>query len=363
MYLAWLELRDFRCHRQLDFRPEPGVNVLVGGNGTGKTSVLEAIGYVSTLRSFRRTPDAALVRSEADEAIVRVGLESSVGKKKIEIRLAAKGRRQVLLNGKRPKSNSDLVEALPVVAFLPDDLDLVKGGPSRRRDFLDELAGQLSPQAALVQSEYARALRQRNTLLKQEGRRTDPVTLSVWDERVAATGAGVVLQRLQLLDRLGPEFLAAHVSVSRGVAVQTAYRSGWTENLESRDEEGFASDLLRSLQNSRTRDMEVRATTSGPHRDEPAFTLQGRFVRSQTSQGEQRSVALALRLASYTLLQERHGFAPMLLLDDVFSELDVHRAKGVMDVLPKGQVFVTSAREDEVPVEGRRWQVQAGSLT
>ncbi len=362
MYLEWLELRDFRCHGQLGFEPEPGVNVLVGGNGTGKTSVLEAIGYASTLRSFRGTPDGALVRGGEREAIIRIGLKSPGGGRKIEIRLRYQGRREVLLNGKRPKSNVELVETLPVVAFLPDDLDLVKGGPGRRRDFLDELAGQLSPQAAAVQADYARALRQRNTLLKREGRRTDPVTLSVWDERVAVAGAEVMLQRLKLLDRLEPAFVIAHVSVSGGAAVQPVYHSAWTENLESRDVDRFASDLLGALQERRTRDMDVRVTTSGPHRDEPAFTLEGRMVRSQTSQGEQRTVALALRLASYSLLEERHGLAPILLLDDVFSELDVNRARGVMEILPKGQVFVTSARENEVPVEGRRWQVHAGSL-
>ena len=363
MYLNWLDLFDFRCHDKLAFRPEPGVNVLIGSNGSGKTSVLEAIGYASMLRSFRRTPDRELIRNGAEEFIVRTGIATPVGERKVEIRLPLEGRRQVLLNGKRPHSNAELSEALPVVVFLPDDLDVVKGGAGRRRYFLDELAGQLSPQAAAAQSEYARALRQRNTLLRQEGRSADPVTLSVWDERVAVTGGAVMVHRLELLDRLRPALVVAHSAVSRGSTVEPAYGSKWTKNLESRDVDVFASDLMQVLEDHKLRDMDVRATTSGPHRDEPGFMMEGRVVRSQTSQGEQRSVALALRLASYRLLEERHGFAPILLLDDVFSELDVDRAEGVMEILPRGQVFVTSAREDEIPVAGRRWQVSAGSLT
>jgi DNA replication and repair protein RecF len=356
-------LGDFRCHQSLEFRPEPGVNVLIGPNGAGKTSVLEAIGFASTLRSFRRTTDGSLIRTDAAEAIIRVGLETPAGERKIEIALPSEGRRQVLLNGKRPRSNADLNETLPVVAFLPDDLDLMKGGPGRRRDFLDELAGQLSPEAGAVQAEYARALRQRNTLLKQEGRNADQVTLSVWDERVSTAGGSLVAHRLRLLDRLDPVLGSAYRSVSGDSIVTSVYESRWARSLESRDGSVFADELFTALEERRSRDLELRVTSVGPHRDEPSFDLDGRVVRNQASQGEQRSVALALRLASYRLLEERHNAAPVLLLDDVFSELDVSRAEGVMEILPRGQVFVTSAREDEVPVAGRRWNVEAGSLT
>ena len=268
----------------------------------------------------------------------------------------------VLLNGKRPKSNSLVAEGFPVVAFLPDDLDLVKGGPGRRRDFLDELAVLLSPQASASQREYVRALRQRNTLLKQEGRRADPVTLSVWDDRVAVSGAEMTLHRFDVLDRLKPIVSHAYESVAGRSAVRPTYKSVWVSNVETRDVTRLRADLLTSLEERRSRDMDVRATTAGPHRDEPALTLDGRAVRTQASQGEQRSVALALRLASYRLLEARHGVVPVLLLDDVFSELDLARSRGVMEILPRGQVFVTSAREDEVPLAGRRWRVSPGSV-
>ena len=360
MTVEWVELRDYRCHPVLAFTPESGVNVLLGSNGAGKTSVLEAIEYASSLRSFRRTPDAALVRSGAKEAIVRTGVSSPGGQRTIEISVPLEGRRRVLLNGKRPGTNAELRESLRLVAFLPDDLELVKGGPSRRRDFLDQLAAQLSPEAAAVQAEYARALRQRNTLLRQEGRAADPVTLAVWDERLSAAGAAVTGHRLAAVEQLTGPVRAAHASVAGIATVSSEYRSAWVH--PGREEE-LAEALREALTARHRRDMEVRSTSVGPHRDEPLFLLDGRPSRTQASQGEQRSLALALRLASYHLIAERFGEPPVLLLDDVFSELDEARSKGVMEILPRGQVFVTSAREDEVPVAGRRWDVKPGSIT
>ena len=362
MRVTWLELRDFRCHSQLTFEPEPTVNVLLGENGTGKTSVLEAISYAATLRSFRRSPDAALVRRDGDEAIVRVGVESDFGGARIELSIPLRGTRRVLLNGKRPKTNSELAVAAPVVAFLPDDLDLVKGGPRRRRDFLDALAGKLSPDAGAVQAEYARALRQRNALLRQEGRASDAATLAVWDERAAGAAGGMMVHRLELIDRLEPLLTRAHIEVGGGAVLNASYVTGWADDTSGRDPATFTAALQRLFEKNRGRDMDLRVTTAGPHRDEPSFELDGRPARTEASQGEQRAAALALRLASYWLLEERHGHPPVLLLDDVFSELDAGRSEGVMRMLPRGQVFITSAREDEVPVPGRRWRVLAGSV-
>jgi DNA replication and repair protein RecF len=200
----------------LAFEPAPAVNVLLGENGSGKSSVLEAIAYAATGKSFRRSPDAALVRVGAETGIVRVGVEGASSEAKIEISIPANGRRHVLINGKRPKENAELSRILPVVAFLPDDLELVKGGPGLRRDFLDELAAQLLPQAGAAQGEFSRALRQRNTLLRQEGRRADPLTLSVWDERVASAGGEVLAHRLDLLDQLGPVLQSSYDEVEPG---------------------------------------------------------------------------------------------------------------------------------------------------
>lgn len=357
-----MELLSFRCHQELSFAPEPGVNVLLGRNGAGKTSVLEAISYASELRSFRHTPDASLIREEALEAIVRVGVESASGEVRIEISVPRNGRRRVQLNGKRPSSNAELARTFPTVSFLPDDLELVKGSPGMRRDFVDVLVGQLSPQAGAVQKEFTRALRQRNTLLRQEGRGTDRATLSVWDERLAISGAQVIRDRLKVIADIEPLLAAGYRSVAGRGELRVRYRPSWGRTETEIDADRIREALIETLEARRERDMDVRVTTAGPHRDEPWLELSGRPARSEASQGEQRSLALGLRLAAYELLEQRTGLTPVLLLDDVFSELDPGRSDGVMALMPRGQVFVTSAREDEVPVAGRRWLVNAGSI-
>lgn len=366
MQLDWLELRDFRSYEHLEFRPDPSVNVLVGRNGAGKTNVLEAVAYLSGLRSFRRAPDASLIRSEALEAIMRGGFQRDTGEIRVEVSIPGGGRRRVLLNGKRPKRHADVVAAVPVVAFLPDDLDLVKRGPALRREYVDDLGAQLTPTVGADQSDYEKVVRQRNSLLRREGRLADLLTLDVWDERLAEAGSRLLANRLRLLDRLTPVLGEAYETVGgeRG-AFTTSYASSWAGPITpdtDREPGPHVAVLRAALQSRRERDLDQRTTTTGPHRDEPVLRLDGRDLRTQASQGEQRSAALSLRLAAYRLLEERHQQPPILLLDDVFSELDRSRVAGVLALLPRGQVFVTTARDDEVPVAGRRWTVEAGSV-
>lgn len=359
MFLTWLELRDFRCYDHFVFEPEPGLNVLVGPNGAGKTSVLEAVNYLSDLRSFRRTPDTDLVRRGADTAVLRGGFTRASGETRVEVELHLAGRRRVLVNAKRPRRHADVKAEVPLVAFLPDDLDMVKRGPGLRRDYLDDLAARLWPQAAADQADYDKALRQRNALLRHEGRHADRITLDAYDAQVGAGGAAVLLHRLAVIERLGPHLATAHAAVGGASGLAWDYVAGWTRAEPTAARQDVAQDLVEMLTARRERDMDQRTTTSGPHRDDPALVIDGRSVRTQASQGEQRSVALGLRIAAYHVLEERHQAPPVLLLDDVFSELDPRRAAGVLELLPRGQVFVTTAREDEVPVEGKRWPIDA----
>lgn len=359
MQLSWLELGDFRSYESLAFVPDPGLNVLIGDNGAGKTNVLEAIGYLSRLSSFRGAPDAALVRTDAASAVIRGGIGRESGELRVEVELPAEGRRRILVNGKRPRRNSDVAVEVPLVAFLPDDLDLVKRGPGLRRDYVDEVAGHVSPAAGADRTEYDKIVRQRNRFLRDEGYQADEVTLDVWDERLAEVGGRLVSARLSLLERLGGHLTQGYQAVAGGASdgLTAGYEAWWL------DESDPAKSLLTALGERRRRDLDQRTTTVGPHRDEVGLYLGPRPARTHASQGEQRSVALALRIAAFGLLEDRHDQPPILLLDDVFSELDPGRSEGVIELLPKGQVFVTSAREDEVPLAGRRWQVTAGAIT
>jgi len=365
VHLVWLELRDFRCYEQLRFEPDPGINLLVGENGSGKTSVLEGLAYLSRLKSFRRVADDALVRHDAAATVVRGGFSREGGESLVEVELPSTGRRRVLVNGKRPARYGAVAGEIPVVTFLPDDLDLVKRGPALRREYLDDLSGQLWPAAAAEQQEYDRVLRQRNALLRVEGREADTVTLGVWDERLAAAGARVVLRRATVARAAVPRLKALYgeFGPSRDrLALDYAGKGVGTIDA-GMTEAAVTAQLREAVAERRNVDMERRTTTIGPHRDEPDLRLGRREVRTQASQGEQRAVALALRLATYELLEERQGRPPILLLDDVFSELDAVRADAVVARLPGSQVLITTAREEDVPVSGRRWNVAGGGVS
>jgi DNA replication and repair protein RecF len=256
----------------------------------------------------------------------------------------------------------DVQSLVPIVAFMPDDLDVVKRGPALRRDYLDDLASQLWPRAGADLGDYDRALRQRNSLLRQEGRSTDPVTLDVWDARLAAAAAGVLAHRRAVAAALQPHLAEAYGSIGGQGDLRWSYRSTWGSD-DAADEEALVASMTEALVEARRRDMDVRTTTVGPHRDEPGLTLDGRPTRSKASQGEQRTVAIALRIGAHRVIREIRDMTPILLLDDVFSELDAARAASVVGLMTPGQVFVTTAREDEVPIDGRRWSVRNGGIS
>jgi len=362
MRLSWLELTDTRCYESVRFHPEAGINALVGDNGAGKTSILEAIAYLGLLRSFRGTPDEAMIRTGAEAAVIRGEFVVEAGTVRVEAEIPRRGRRRILVNGKRPKRNRDVLAQVPVVAFQPDDLDLVKRGPGLRRDYLDDLAAQIWPRAGADQQDYDRAVRQRNALLKQQGRMADPVTLDVWDERVAVSGAAVFEHRRRILGELDGALKEAYLLVGEQGDLTWAYTTNWGATTAGGGGEEGVALLREALAERRVRDMEQRVTSAGPHRDDPALIVDGRPARTMASQGEQRTVALAMRVAAYRVIGAQGETRPVLLLDDVFSELDPVHAGGVMSLFDDGQVFVTSAREDEVPEVGRRWTVGGRSV-
>lgn len=364
MILSWLELSGFRAYGELRFEPGVGVNVLIGDNGAGKTSVLEAIGYLASLRSFRGAPDGSLVGDGSDEAILRGAFAAGERTSLVEVSLPAEGRRRVLLDGKRPKGRAEVAERVALVAFLPDDLDLVKRGPAYRRDYLDDAAVQVWPVAAAEHAEYERTVRQRNALLRREGPHADRTTLDVLDERLASLGAQVLHRRLSVCSLLEPV-----VADLYGALAEAPGTVRWRYEAAGLGSLGYDSDLVElhqtlagAIADARRSDMDRRTTTVGPHRDEVVIMLDGRDARTRASQGEQRSISLGLRVALYRVLLDRRGTPPVLLLDDVFSELDPGRGERLVEHLPRGQVFVTSARAEEVPMVGDRWTVRSGKV-
>ena len=364
MELGWLELTGYRCYPEISLQPAPGVNVFVGDNGSGKTSLLEAIGYLASLKSFRRSPDGSLVGKGAESAIIRGEFVAGERILRVEVEIPEEGRRRVLVNGKRPAGRAEVISAVPLVAFLPDDLDLVKRSPSYRREYLDDLAAALWPAAGAEQADYERTLRQRNTLLRNEGRHADGATLDVWDERLSDLGAAVLSRRMDLLERLEPRLSALYADLGEVVeSLGTRYESAALGVLGLADLPGLKEQLAEALAAARHGDMERRVTTVGPHRDEIVFLISDRDLRTRASQGEQRTVALGLRVAAYELMREVRGATPVLVLDDVFSELDPGRSRRLVDKLPGGQVFISTAREEEVPVVGTRWTVAGGLVT
>jgi DNA replication and repair protein RecF len=358
--LAWLQLGNFRSYLQLSWAPEPGVNILVGPNGAGKTNVLEAVAYLASLRSFRGAPEEWLVRDDGASGIVRG--EERESRSLVEVEIYRRGGRKARIDQKPIARTSDLLTILRTVAFLPDDLDLIKGGPAGRRALLDDLSLQLWPAAAGDQAEFDRALRQRNAFLKHFDR--DPATLDVWDARLAQAAARLMGRRARAASAIVEVLGRAYAQIAcEGARVEFAYESDWGGSLDSSIPTGeWASALAEKLGAQRKLDMELRTTSSGPHRDDPALVLSGRRARFQASQGEQRTLALALRLASHRAVSEQTGRTPMLLLDDVYSELDPERAKALTDALPPAQTFVTTTRLDEVPLAGRPWQVGDGTI-
>lgn len=335
MELRHLWLTDFRSYAATELVCPSGLCVLRGPNGVGKSNVVEAIGYLATLGSFRGAPGEAMIRVGAGTAVVRGEVDHDGRELLIEAELTRSGRNRVQVNRQRLRRSRDLLGALRVSVFSPDDLQLVKGGPSGRRQWLDDLLVSLHPRNDAVRSEWERVLRQRNALLKQVAGRLDEaaaVTLQVWDEKAAVSGEQLVAHRRALLDGAVPFVQRAYDDLAGGDArVSLEYvteRSG---------------GLAEALEAARRDDVRRGITTVGPHRDDVRVLLDGMPARTHASQGEQRGLALALRLAGHRHVTDETGSAPVLLLDDVFSELDPARCKALVASLPTGQAFLTTA--------------------
>ena len=336
MRLARLWLTDFRSYASADISFAPGLTALLGANGEGKTNVMEAIGYLATLSSFRGAPNDALVRAGASSAVIRAEGEREGRQLLIEAELASTGRGRVQVNKQKLARTRDLLGALRVSVFSPDDLELVKGGPAQRRQYLDDALVARRPAFDSLRSDLEKILKQRNALLKQAGGRLTPdieSTLSVWDAKLIETGEALAHAREELVIELAPALNLAYEQVAGGpVPVTTTYDAPWREQ-----------GLAAALEAARRDELRRGVSLVGPHRDDLVLHLDGLPSRTHASQGEQRSLALALRLAAHRVVADATGSSPILLLDDVFSELDPDRSAALLAHLPPGQTVLSSA--------------------
>lgn len=337
MLIRYLELVDFRSYERLELELSDGLTAIIGPNGMGKTNVVEALSLLATLKSFRGAPTESLVRRGATSAVVRAVGERDGREVSIDLELT-KGRTRAQVNKQRLQRTRDLLGALRVTVFAPDDLALVKEGPALRRDFLDDVIVALDPSADGVLRDIERILKQRNALLRQANGRLDDSsegTLEVWDTKLAAAGEHLTVRRENTLGLLMPGVAAAYDELAGEISDVTAfYDRSWSQ-----------ATLAEGVAEARDHDVRRGVTSVGPHRDDVSFRVNGFDSRVEASQGEQRTLALALRMAGHRLVAEEIGEAPLLLLDDVLSELDPDRARVLLATLPPGQTIITSASE------------------
>ncbi len=378
MYVEHLSLVDFRSYPALELPLAAGVTALVGPNGQGKTNLVEAVGYVATLGSHRVSTDAPLVRHGAERAVVRTAVRRDDRSTLVELEINPGRANRARLNRSPVPRPREVLGVLRTVAFAPEDLALVKGDPGERRRFLDELLVSRQPRFAAVRADVDRILKQRNALLKSAGpalrrRGADPAaaaldlsTLDVWDSHLARAGAELVAARLELVEELGPLVDAAYGAVSGGSggALLGYQCSLGPETPPSRDRTELAGQLLEALNRARRSELERGVTLVGPHRDDLVLRLGELPAKGYASHGESWSYALALRLASYELLRADGG-EPVLILDDVFAELDAGRRDRLAGLVASAeQVLVTAAVAQDVPagLDGDRVEVRAGEV-
>ncbi|MFV2008421.1 MULTISPECIES: DNA replication/repair protein RecF [unclassified Micromonospora] len=378
MYVRRLELIDFRSYQRVELTFEPGGSVLVGPNGVGKTNLVEALGYLATLGSHRVATDAPLVRVGADSAIIRCLVVHDQRELLVELEIVP-GRANRARLGRSPTRRArEVIGALRLVLFAPEDLEIVRGDPAERRRYLDELLVTRLPRFAGVRADYDRVVKQRNALLRSAylARKTggdrggDLSTLSVWDAHLARHGAELLAGRLELVTALAPHVAKAYDAVA---ATSAAAGISYRPSIElpdagtvppAADRSMLESALLAALGEARRSEVDRGVTLVGPHRDDLHLTIGSLPVKGYASHGESWSCALALRLAAYDLLRAE-GIEPVLVLDDVFAELDSGRRERLAELVAgASQLLVTCAVAEDVPValRGARFEVSRGEV-
>jgi DNA replication and repair protein RecF len=373
MWVQALHLDSFRSYNEVLVEFVPGVNVLIGQNGQGKTNIVEAIYYLATLTSHRVANENPLVSAGKTSAVIRARINEEDRAVAIDLEISPGKTNRAKINRSPLPRVRDILGIVRVIMFAPEDLALVKGDPSERRNFMDHTLIQRTPRFSGVKTDYEKVLRQRNALLKSFNRENIDSTLDVWDEQLAKLGAEITYNRIQFIKDLKPFIRNRYHSISGGAdAVSSSeisldYQSKYlTEGDIELLTQSDIQDRIREELTARKKDELIRGVTLvGPHRDELFIGLGELPLKGYASHGESWSAALALRVASADVLKA-DGIEPILILDDVFAELDVMRRATILELTKNApQVFITAAVESDVPAElgGARFHVSLGTVT
>jgi DNA replication and repair protein RecF len=366
MRVQALELRDFRNYEALSLTDlSPQVNIFVGQNAQGKTNVIESILLLAVGKSHRTNKDAELIRFESESALLQAVIERADRTLRLDLRLFGRGKKG-RINGVEKRKMSDFVGTLNVVMFAPEDLQLIKGGPAQRRRFLDVEIGQVSPHYLYNLSQYQKVLAQRNNLLKDIAKKgTGEDLLAIWDEQLIAYGAKVIQKRLEFTAKLEAFAKDIHSRISGGKEeLSFCYENSFEWSVDQDLEETFRQELQRK----KKQDI-LRGTTSvGPHRDDLKVRIDGRAVDTFGSQGQQRTASLSMKLAEIELIRAEVGEYPVLLLDDVLSELDSQRQMHLIESMgERVQTFITTTTtyglEQFMQEQAHVYRVQSGTIT
>ncbi|TDU27013.1 DNA replication/repair protein RecF [Arthrobacter sp. JUb115] len=384
MYISQLSLTGFRSYAQADVHLAPGINVLIGPNGVGKTNIVESVGYLANLSSHRVSNDAPLLHFGSERALIRGTVHRGPQTTVIEVEITSGKINRARINRANPVRAREILGMVRTVLFAPEDMALIKGDPSNRRKFLDELLVALRPVEAGTKNDYDRIVKQRNALLKSiRGKSklstSQENTLKAWDLQLALTGARLIRGRLDVLALIRPYMQAAYADLADGAKeARAVYRSSLegeldenslpAEDLDSLDQEEIQELLLNAIEVNRGREVDRGISLFGPHRDDLTLILGPTPAKGYASHGETWSFALALRLAAYRVFGDddpRPGSGPILILDDVFAELDTTRRDRLAHIVAGAeQVLVTAAVVEDVPeaLKGHFFQVSPGQV-
>ncbi len=358
MVIKKLTLDNFRNYEHEDFVFDEGLNILTGKNAQGKTNCAEAVFYLCTGASLRIRHDKQLIRRGAEFARIAAETDSRFGKVKLEA-VIFENKRELYLNGNKIRP-VDFLGNMNSVFFSPGELRLIQDGPDERRRFLNLSISQTSRDYRVALSRYQRVLEQRNNLLKSSAYRFDAETLDVWDEQLAEYAARIVKKRREFLAVLSPLASSLHHSLTDGAEELSLCMDG----SYPAEEEGIKEKLLREISASRERDLRLGFTTVGPHRDDIRVSINGQDARGYASQGQARTAALSMKLAETEIFRTLTGEAPILILDDVMSELDLPRRKRLLKGVKDLQCILTCTHAERVlyGVESRRIRIQNGKI-